>query len=63
MRRIKKFIWAENTLKDPNWKISDNPSTCVSEMSMAKNNEEGASPEEKNIDEMRVKRLSVSRLM
>lgn len=63
MRRIKRFILAENTEKNPNWKGSDNLSTRVFTTSMVKNSERNADTEEKDTDEMQMTHLSVSRLM
>jgi len=61
MRRIKRFVLAENTEKNPrNWKNSDNMLTRFLEKSMMKSSDENV--KEENVDESRVGHLSTVRL-
>jgi len=61
MRRIKKFVSAENTEKNPkNWKNSDNVLTRFFEKNMVKSSDENVKKED--VNESRVQHLSTVRL-
>lgn len=50
MKRLKRFVLAEKTEKNLNWKSSDNLLARISK-NMSKNGEEDSKPEEEDTDE------------